>query len=192
MRKDKLDVRRDVREAFSYFKRSKLAIASVVCIFALSAVIGLVFAEYLMFLDKLLEGLLSKAESYTGVRLFFFIFFHNAQSALSGLLFGILLGIPPVLIALFNGLILGYVVNKVGSAVGFYELWRLLPHGIFELPAVFIALGLGMRLGIAVIRPGKEGFFQQLRASIVLFMILILPLLLVAAAIESILITYSS
>jgi len=35
---------------------------------------------------------------------------------------------------------------------GYGILWRLVPHGIFELPAVFISLGLGIKLGTFIFR----------------------------------------
>ena len=36
------------------------------------------------------------------------------------------------------------------------DLFRLLPHGIFELPAIFISLGLGLRFGMFIFQKEKE------------------------------------
>jgi len=38
---------------------------------------------------------------------------------------------------------------------GFLSLWRLLPHGIFELPAVFISLGMGLKIGMFIFQKKK-------------------------------------
>jgi len=47
----------------------------------------------------------------------------------------------------FNGIIVGNVGAFIAGSVGVgYILVGLLPHGIFELPALFIAAGVGFRL----------------------------------------------
>ena len=80
--------------------------------------------------------------------------------------------------------------DKVEKA-GFFEMWRLLPHGIFELPAVFISLGLGIRLGTTLFNRNVKNIdkeiFRRLRNSFKVFIFIVLPLLVVAAIIEGVL-----
>jgi len=104
--------------------------------------------------------------------------------------FGIMLSIFPVLSALVNGYVLGFVASKVSAGSGFFVLWRLLPHGIFELPALFISLGLGLKLGTFVFQKKKlktlrEYLFETIRV----FFFIIIPLLIIAAIIEGSLIS---
>jgi uncharacterized membrane protein SpoIIM required for sporulation len=82
---------------------------------------------------------------------------NNALVAAATIAFGILLGIP-VLFVLFSnarsiGIIGGLMVAYGRSA----EFWGLiLPHGMLELTAVFLAAGVGLRLGWTVIDPGNR------------------------------------
>ena len=119
----------------------------------------------------------------------FFILQNNVQSALFSLIAGIFLGIPPLLSAVTNGVVIGYVLSKTYEIGGLAIWWRLLPHGIFELPAVFIALGMGMKLGAALFKNKKE-IKDKLYQSINVFLMIILPLLITAAIIEGLLISF--
>jgi uncharacterized membrane protein SpoIIM required for sporulation len=82
---------------------------------------------------------------------------NNALVAASAVISGILLGIP-VLYLLFenaaNGGILGGLLVSHGRAAEFWGL--ILPHGMLELTAVFLAAGAGLRLGWTVIDPGPR------------------------------------
>ncbi len=79
------------------------------------------------------------------------IFFQNLRSMLIALFFGVLLGIPSMLIISFNAFIIGlvyvYLVEKslLFGHLAFIVL--LAPHSIFEIPALIIACSFGLRLG---------------------------------------------
>jgi uncharacterized membrane protein SpoIIM required for sporulation len=80
---------------------------------------------------------------------------NNAVVAAESLIFGILLGVPTLLvlfensanIAVDGGLMVGH-----GRGVEFFAL--ILPHGMLELSAVFLAAAAGLRLGWRIIDPG--------------------------------------
>ena len=42
----------------------------------------------------------------------------------------------------FNGYVIGFILEKSVLIDGLGVLWKLVPHGIFELPAIFISFGL--------------------------------------------------
>lgn len=163
----------------------------VTLLFILMSAIGFAIGPYLSFLDDSLKEIIEKASDLYGLELVFFIFLNNLISALLGFFLGIFLGIFSALNAVLNGLVLGYVLRKVYDLTGVLEFWKIAPHGIFEIPALVIALGLGIRLGMFPFtkKPGKElseRFFSGLKT----FVAVVIPLFLIAAIIEGILITY--
>ncbi|MFI2612907.1 stage II sporulation protein M [Kitasatospora sp. NPDC018619] len=82
---------------------------------------------------------------------------NNAWIAVQCLLFGIALGIPVLYVMWTNVLNLGIGVGLMASA-GRLDVFLglLIPHGLLELTAVFVAGGLGLRLGWTVIDPGPR------------------------------------
>ncbi|MFG2825221.1 stage II sporulation protein M [Kitasatospora sp. NPDC048365] len=82
---------------------------------------------------------------------------NNAWIAAQCLAFGVLLGLPVLYVLLENVLNLGVGIGLMASA-GRLDLFLglLLPHGLLELTAVFVAAGLGLRLGWTVIDPGPR------------------------------------
>jgi stage II sporulation protein M len=118
-----------------------------------------------------------------------FIFRNNLQSSFFGMIFGVVFGIFPIITIIANGYLLGYVASVAVNAEGILSLWRILPHGIFELPAIFISLGLGLKLGTFIFQKEKiKSLKKNLIKSVKTFILIIIPLLIVAAIIESALI----
>jgi stage II sporulation protein M len=56
--------------------------------------------------------------------------------------------ITPLVVLVVNGYVLGFVANKSVGSQGILVLWRLMPHGIFEIPAIIISIAVGIRLGM--------------------------------------------
>ena len=82
---------------------------------------------------------------------------NNVWVAAEALIFGILLGIPTVLVLLNNALNVGVdggFMIAHGRGTEFFAL--ILPHGMLELSAVFLAAAAGMRLGWTIIDPGPR------------------------------------
>ncbi|MFD3944438.1 stage II sporulation protein M [Streptomyces sp. NPDC058579] len=82
---------------------------------------------------------------------------NNAQAAAMCLVLGAFLGIPVIWILFFNMLNVGVAIGLM-SAAGRLDimLGLLLPHGLLELTAVFVAAGTGLKLGWTVIDPGPR------------------------------------
>jgi uncharacterized membrane protein SpoIIM required for sporulation len=80
---------------------------------------------------------------------------NNAWVAAGCLAFGIALGVPVLWILWLNVLSLGAVAGLM-AAGGRLDLFfgLILPHGLLELTAVFVAAGFGLRLGWTVVDPG--------------------------------------
>jgi uncharacterized membrane protein SpoIIM required for sporulation len=82
---------------------------------------------------------------------------NNVVVAAESLIFGILLGIPTVYVLLTNALnggVDGGFMVAHGRGTEFFAL--ILPHGLLELSAVFLAAAAGLRLGWTVIDPGPR------------------------------------
>jgi len=139
-------------ESISYLKESMIYFYIVVGLFLFSALIGFMFPENFVFFDELLKELAEKTTGLGHGELTWFIFQNNVLSSFFGLIFGVFLGIFSLMGILVNGLLLGYVYAKASAISGLGVIWMLVPHGIFELPAVFISLGLGIKFGIESVR----------------------------------------
>ncbi len=177
------------RDAILYLKESRNYVYAVVFVFIASLILGFAYYGQLGFIDDLLKEILDKVSGLNAFQLISFIFTNNLKSALYGMLFGLFFGIFPLMNALTNGVILGYVFRKTFVESGIGEFWRILPHGVFELPAVFISLALGLKLGMFIFSKNKmEELRRRLLNSLVLFFCIVVPLLVVAAIIEGVLI----
>ncbi|MBB1261319.1 stage II sporulation protein M [Streptomyces alkaliterrae] len=82
---------------------------------------------------------------------------NNAQVAAISLVFGVFLGIPVLWVLLLNTANLGVALGLMASA-GRLDVFLglVLPHGLLELTAVFVAAGTGLRLGWTVVDPGPR------------------------------------
>jgi len=186
-------LRRTYKESWEYIKESKNFIYSIITIFLLFTVLGFLLpipAEIEAKILEFIEQLLKQTEGMTQGELIKFIFWNNIQSSFTGMLFGVVLGVFPVMSALANGYLLGFVASVAAEGSGIFVLWRLFPHGNFELPALFISLGLGLRIGTFIFEKDKIKTLKiYLIKSIKVFFFVIIPLLVIAAVIEGSLIS---
>lgn len=114
---------------------------------------------------------------------------NNAQVGMAAFAGGVLACLPTALLLGFNG----FNVGGAGGLFHFYGeqevFWGLiLPHGLLELTAVFVAGGSGLALGWALIAPGDRPRRQALaeeggRAFVVVLGLVVV--FLVAAVIEA-------
>lgn len=173
-------------ESLAYLKGSRNYILFAAIIFLCFFLAGLFLQTPSAISEKInevIKSLADKTSSLGTIQLIIFILQNNLQVSLFGMFFGIVLGIVPLILAISNGYVLGYVLKLVVLNSGMQNVWKILPHGIFELPAVLISLGLGIRLGINLLFSRKE-FLKNLILSLKVLIFIILPLLIIAAIIE--------
>jgi uncharacterized membrane protein SpoIIM required for sporulation len=102
---------------------------------------------------------------------------------------GITAGIGTIYMLFFNGMMLGVI----GVACANYQmsgaLWSfVLPHGVVELPAIFIAGGAGLRLAQALMFPGvlsRRDSIATGGTDAVRLLVGVIPMLIVAGTIEA-------
>jgi len=176
-------------------------IFSVMLFFA-GMVIGGTSSAPTEFLEQQMKGVESIARSihesdnpeWTG---FLLIVINNVFKTIMAMGFGIIAGLMPISMLLLNGMILGYLLagfSANGENVFMLIVKGLLPHGVLELTAVFLACAFGIRFGMTLIRGifgsafGKKEPWQPfVRTSIgaVPALVAIVVLLLIAAVVES-------
>jgi uncharacterized membrane protein SpoIIM required for sporulation len=124
----------------------------------------------------------------------FTIWFHNVRAVTLALLLGVFsfgvfglitLAIPILLIGYFGATVASVGISPLGFLVAF-----IMPHGIFEIPAVIISGGAILYMGARLATPATEltvgeawlrGFADWVKIMIAV----VIPLLLVAAAVEA-------
>lgn len=118
------------------------------------------------------------------------IFFNNAVKTLLAIVLGIVLGIVPTIFLLANGIALGVAWSvSVATRGPWISLLSLLPHGVLELPAVFLGTSIGLSIGYRGVRRLAGNFEIHSGAEMVqglrYFFTVIIPLLIAAAVVEA-------
>jgi len=113
---------------------------------------------------------------------------NNIQVAILAFASGITFGLLTVYVLVYNGLIVGGIAAVYWHAGMSYEFWAyIVPHGMIELTAIFIAGGAGLLMGYKLFVPGSfsRGFQlkENAKRSVQLFLGTI-PLFIVAGVIE--------
>ncbi|RCV53074.1 stage II sporulation protein M, partial [Marinitenerispora sediminis] len=82
---------------------------------------------------------------------------NNAWAAAQALIFGVFLCVPTIYVLALNGANLGLAGGMMfANGKGDVFLGLIIPHGLLELTAVFVAAGVGIKLGWTIIDPGPR------------------------------------
>ena len=147
------------------------------------------FIESWTRLQQLVEGIEDFTEPYPSwlmfLAFFIVIFLNNAFTCFLSILTGPLMGIFPLFSAVLNGGLLGWLAREEGLIV----FLVIAPHGMFELTAYFFSVAIGLRLAREVFKRKEERQLKMMLGDgLRVYLILIVPLLIIAALIESALI----
>jgi len=154
-------IKEQYKKCFKFLNECSWYIVISLLIFSLTFIIGFIFPiffeeEIKFFVENLIENLEGKSIPY----LITYIFANNLKAAFFSIIFGITFGIFPLIITISNGYLLGFVSRNVTGQEGILVMWRLLPHGIFELPAIILSIGIGLRIGKDIYDTIKKGKFS--------------------------------
>lgn len=113
---------------------------------------------------------------------------NNIRVAILAFASGITFGILTVYLLIYNGIIVGALAAFFWHYGRSYDFWAfIVPHGIIELTAIFIAGGAGLLMGYKLLVPGDRPRSYQLKEqalrSVKLFLGTI-PLFVIAGIIE--------
>jgi stage II sporulation protein M len=181
-----------INDDLAYLWSIRVYIGLSVMIFALTAVMGYFAAS----MDtELASSMLQELEmlkwimDQPPVMIMIIIFLKNFMACIMSVLLGLGLGILPLLVVVTNGFMLGVVSYNVLQKAGpLYLMAGILPHGIIELPVVLVSIAVGFRLGYLValsIFGEKADIVKETKVAIHLLIYRIMPLLLLAAFIET-------
>ena len=111
------------------------------------------------------EGLVTGIEDFGPIRFFSvqgfgIIFLHNMRAIALDSLLGIFsFGVLGIITLILPFSIIGYftaIVGQTGLSPGLFLAGFVLPHGIFEIPAIILTGALIIRLGLTLVTPNKD------------------------------------
>ncbi len=117
-----------------------------------------------------------------------FILTNNISVAFATFALGILAGLGTVIMLMFNGLLIGVIGTACWQAGMSRQLWSFVaPHGVLELPAIFIAGGAGLLLARGLLFPGtlpRRDSLVEAGGRAVRLVLGVIPMLVIAGFIE--------
>ncbi len=178
-------------------------------IFFLSLACGILFVE--IYPDLAKEAFEELTDAFAPIlelqplTMGLFIFLNNSLKIFLFILLGVLVAIPTLFFLVVNGWVLGYVIGLHYPELGAEGIFHLFfYHGIFEITALLLGSSLGIYLGVLSLKEIKNKASKKelgallsssvikkaLFSSLRVFIYIIIPLLFVAAIIETFLIFY--
>lgn len=95
--------------------------------------------------------------------MFGFYIYNNTGIALRTFASGLVFGIGAIFVIVYNGLTIGCVAGHLTRAGCGEPFWSfVIGHGSFELTAIVLAGGAGLKLGDSLIRPGRRRRVESL------------------------------
>ena len=161
----------------------------VCSLFLVSSFVGyLAPYQYQQEIAKKLLTYFSPLQSSNQFQVFITIFLKNYISTLLTLLLGLFFCICPIIFLIINGYTVGNLISFASSKIGIYNIGlAIIPHGIFEVPAVLIASSYGLWWGVKNYRKFryKESFRDDFSLPIKKYINIVIPLLFFGALVET-------
>ncbi len=114
---------------------------------------------------------------------------NNLAVAIAACATGMLAGLGTVYMMLMNGLLIGVIGTACHRAGMSLSLWSfVVPHGVLELPAIFIAGGAGLRLARGILVPGtlpRRDSMTEAGGQAIRLFLGVVPMLIIAGIIEA-------
>jgi len=166
-------------------------------VFFLSAFIVVAFVAGMLAPPSIRGGLtdafMLATEPYwnqAGGAVFLFILMNNLIATILTLILGVVFGILPMVAVGFNGFLLGALVRQGIGIAGYGQVaLKVLPHGVFEIPALLLAASYGLWIGMTALQRARgrrdHDIRGQVKHALRRYATIIIPLLVIAAAIET-------
>ncbi len=185
--------RTNTKEALRYLSYLKGYIVFVSLMFTISTLMGYWYSSLnLSFANQTsadIGEMFAFIEALNPLAIMLIIFLNNSIKCLIALLFGIGFGLIPLAFVIYNGFLIGTISLMIGRLEGLlYVLVAIVPHGVIELPMVLISAAIGIRLGHDLLNTlaGKTADIKKdFKKGTSFYVNWILPLLFIAAAVET-------
>lgn len=177
-----------------YCARLRPFLITSLVMFGVGAVIGLMivnrFPQLGVSFEESLNAFVTGFHGLPKTKLAAAIFLNNSLKTLIVILFGALVGVIPAVFLVVNGAALGVVMALLSHSRGLWvSLLSVAPHGVLELPAVFLGTAIGLMIGMGMLRRifGKPAFElrTELGRAVRFFTLIIVPILFIAAIVEA-------
>jgi uncharacterized membrane protein SpoIIM required for sporulation/ABC-type transport system involved in multi-copper enzyme maturation permease subunit len=185
-------------------KRVRLPLVISILMLAIGFWIGVRHAQIYVFpteilnFDNLKNGIPSDISGFGTIRFFsvggvLTIWLHNIRTVLFASLLGIFsFGVLGILLMMLPFTLIGYLTAAIANAgipAGLFLTATVLPHGILEIPAIFLASAAMLKLGATLSTPApgrtiSEALLTALGDWARIMVALVLPLFLGAAILE--------
>lgn len=168
----------------------------LILIFAASFLAGTVAPSAIrQQMAEMFQVVVGNYRGLAGGMLFFNILVQNVMATIFVILSGVIVGIIPTFAISSNGFGLGVLYRQASEVSGYSKAAiKILPYGVFEIPALLIAASYGLWIGVMAIRRmrGKESTLLRFHMEHAFrrYFAVVFPLLIVAAAIETALILW--
>lgn len=165
-------------------------------IFAVSFLAGILAPSSIrQQMTEVFQAVVGNYGGLAGGMLFFNILVQNVMATIFVLISGVFVGIIPTFAISSNAFGLGVLYRQAAEVAGYSKAaLKVLPYGVFEIPALLIAASYGLWLGVTVLRRMRGRESTLLRVNIEhafrRYFAVVFPLLIVAAAIETALILW--
>ena len=181
------------RDFAAYVYKIRYFVYAIVVLMLLSFLIGAIFAvtmpDETTKIVSLISSQMGDIQSDSAFSQMISLFVHNGVICLVMVLLGLALGLVPILIAFDNGLVIGLIGTFAAGNKGLlFTLAAILPHGVIELPMMMLSAAIGLRLGYSVLMTlfrQQANVLQELKDGLLIFAVWVMPLLLIAAFVES-------
>ena len=192
----KMDIKKYYQQSFEIIKRNKKIIFILTALYILFLVSGLIYNSITYTSSFSSEDAKKAYNEFfkttivkdTFIGNFIYIFSHNIIASLFRIVTGIVLGIIPIFYIISDGISNSYSLVSSMIDEGVYRaLLGFLPHSLFETPAFILSSSLGLMIFISVFKKDRmKNIIKTFKESLIVFTSIILPLLFIAAIIESV------
>lgn len=172
-------------ESFATIHAARYCILGVFLIYVGATALGWLFSDRFPFIEEQVRALTKSFADKSAAVFILKIFIRNLVASYIVTCALSLWGLFPVFAAALNGLLLGWLLAVTGGESISTLAVLLIPHGLFEWPAMFIGWGTGMWKGLGYrFTSGAMTFGERFKKANLVYFAAVFPLLSVAAVIE--------
>ncbi|HDL02288.1 MAG TPA: hypothetical protein ENH20_00465 [Candidatus Pacearchaeota archaeon] len=188
-------LKRNYLKCWDFGKECEWFFVAAFGLFILTFLVGFAYPVFFRTeIFDMIKELILRFEGKSMIDMIVLIFLNNMWASFMAMVLGVFFGVVPVVTGVVNGYLIGFVMREAVVVDGIFSLWKILPHGVFELPAIIFSIGIGLKLGWSVVggrwsaRKGKGSVGYVFLEGVRFFVFVVFPLLVVAAIIEGLLI----